>query len=463
MNPSSILTDEERQRIENDERKRIAEEEYRAEIRARLSGATPQETNERLNAAVGPTGRSASRRRVWAPLAVAAILVFGGILAVNLLRNGSTTAKATPLSKSVTSGTTPDAPEASPLPKPPEKLTTAEIANRATPFVVVVENFNGDGQKTGQGSGYLYSSDGIVITNYHVVRGASSIVVKTHSGSEYRTDALLGYDIAADVAALKLQSFQGGESQQSQSAGTAAQRLVDQLAESAGRTTTASQPDPTPQALTTDPLAQVEVGDRVVAIGAPLGLESTVSEGIVSAIRDYGATRVIQTTASISPGSSGGPLLNEYGKVVGVTTATTQSGQNLNFVIASKHIVRLVSQSRLVSLSEMLTETLVAEPIGETTISVPSRQATTLQFTVAQQQGALLQGSYTVSGGGGRDVGVWLVGPNNNLIVNSGRVSGFGQFRQKLSPGRYTIVFDNRFSMFSAKSISPDLKLTYYR
>jgi S1-C subfamily serine protease len=218
-----------------------------------------------------------------------------------------------------------------------------------------------------------------------------------------------------------------------------------------------------PRWLETDSTSEVGIGDRVVAIGAPLGLESTVSEGIVSAVRDFGTTHVIQTTASISPGSSGGPLLNEYGKVVGITAATLRNGQNLNLAISSRHVATLLSQGRPMSLSAMLTETLVSDPVGQTTVFVPARQATTLQFVVAQQQGATLEGSYTISGGMGRDAGVWIVGPNNNVVVNSGRVSGYGQVKQKLAPGQYSIVFDNRFSMMSGKSISPDLRLVYYR
>jgi hypothetical protein len=73
------------------------------------------------------------------------------------------------------------------------------------------------------------------------------------------------------------------------------------------------------------------------------------------------------------------------------------------------------------------------------------------------------KGSYTITGGAGRDVGVALVGPGGNVIVNSGRVSGFGQFRQRLARGSYAIIFDNRFSTFSPKSVSSDLKITYYK
>jgi hypothetical protein len=94
---------------------------------------------------------------------------------------------------------------------------------------------------------------------------------------------------------------------------------------------------------------------------------------------------------------------------------------------------------------------------------VPARNATQLSFTVNGQQGAVLEGTYTITGGSGRDVGVALAGASGSVIVNSGRVAGFGQFKQRLPRGKYTILFDNRFSTLSSKSVSPDLKLVYYK
>src|SRR5205085_8501915 len=89
----------------------------------------------------------------------------------------------------------------SPLsPPPPQKLTTAEIAGKATPSVVVVESFNEDGEKAGQGSGYVFSGDGIIITNYHVVRGAKTLNVRIPGSEPYRVDSVLGYAIEHDVA-----------------------------------------------------------------------------------------------------------------------------------------------------------------------------------------------------------------------------------------------------------------------
>jgi S1-C subfamily serine protease len=170
----------------------------------------------------------------------------------------------------------------------------------------------------------VFSSDGIVITNYHVIRGAGSLNVRVPSRESFRVDFVLAYDIQHDVAALQV----GG----------------------------ASAP-----ALQTEDVELVKVGDRVVAIGAPLGLESTVSEGIISALRDAGGTHIIQTTTSISPGSSGGPLLNEYGKVIGLTTSQMRDGQNLNFVISARHVTEVLNRKRQMSLSQMLSETQVTD------------------------------------------------------------------------------------------------------
>lgn len=81
-----------------------------------------------------------------------------------------------------------------------------------------------------------------------------------------------------------------------------------------------------------------------MAIGSPLGLEATVSTGVVSAVREVKGVRVVQVTAPISPGSSGGPVIDRYGRVVGVTTFLLREGQNLNFAIAMEHVVELLER-----------------------------------------------------------------------------------------------------------------------
>ena len=85
-------------------------------------------------------------------------------------------------------------------------------------------------------------------------------------------------------------------------------------------------------------VADVRTGQRVYAIGAPLGLELTISEGIVSSLREVENGKVIQTTAPVSPGSSGGGLFNAEGQLIGIVTFQTRSGQNLNFAVPADWI-----------------------------------------------------------------------------------------------------------------------------
>ena len=410
------LSDEQKQRIFEEEQQRLAEEQYRTQVRRELQSRT-------VIASPVPT-KSSTLKYVLIALGIVAVVCVG--ILVGVRRQSSDQAASGP--SNAASGAQERVAEKSEKPSPiaPAKLTTAQIADRATPSVVVVENFNEDGQKAGQGSGYVFSGDGVIITNYHVIRGAKALTVRVPGKEPYQVDSILGYEIEHDLAALQL-------------TGTSLPALV------------------------TETVEEPKVGDRVVAIGAPLGLESTVSEGIVSALRNAGTMHIIQTTASISPGSSGGPLLNEYGKVIGLTTSTVRDGQSLNFVVSAKHVSGLLGRRQPMSLDEMLSQTQVSEPLAESTIMVPARNATQLSFTVNGQQGAVLEGTYTITGGSGRDVGVLLAGPGGSVIVNSGRVSGFGQFKQRLPRGKYAVLFDNRFSTLSSKSVSPDLKLTYYK
>jgi hypothetical protein len=412
------LSDEQKKRILEEERQRIAEEQYRAQVRKELSSANARRPED------GPKWSKENKRAVVLVLAVVAVSV--GALIISTRNRVPNPGAATANSK-IPSSTDHGIGTAKPAAvQEPQKLTTAQIADRATPAVVIVENFNEDGEKAGQGSGYVYSTEGVVITNYHVIRGARSVSVRVPSKEPIPVANLLGYSIENDVAALQIDEAPA-------------------------------------HALETEITELVSVGDHVVAIGAPLGLESTVSEGIVSATRVANGTHIIQTTASISPGSSGGPLLNEYGKVIGLTTAEIREGQNLNFVVSARHIRELMARKRSITLEEMLSATKVVTQISSNTISIAARGSTALQFVVASQQGALLEGTYTVSGGTGNDIDVALVGMDGRPIVYSGRVKSSGEFKQRLPPGRYSVVFNNQFSTFSSKSVSPELRLSYFR
>ena len=160
------------------------------------------------------------------------------------------------------------------------------------------------------GTGVIVSPDGIIVTNYHVVEPAlkiqTPILIKLSTGEQFFAFVLTASP-EKDIALLKLI-----------------------------RAT---------QALTFLRFADtVEVGDQVYAIGNPYGLEYSVSRGIVSAIRDRFNAKVIQTDAALNPGNSGGPLINEKGEIVGITSIGRQDADNIGFAIHKDDVLQLLQQ-----------------------------------------------------------------------------------------------------------------------
>lgn len=189
-----------------------------------------------------------------------------------------------------------EGPSASPQPKTESVANGwAEIVAHARPAVVVIET------DKGLASGFVVKPDGIIVTNHHVVADATAMAVKLASGEVYRNVYLLSSDPIDDLAFLKIEA-------------------VD---------------------LPTIPLGNsndVQVGEEVLLVGAPQGLEQTVSNGLISGIRLDDGVRVLQTSAAASPGSSGGPLLNRNGEAIGVMSFKLVNGENLNFTIPINYV-----------------------------------------------------------------------------------------------------------------------------
>jgi tetratricopeptide (TPR) repeat protein len=189
-----------------------------------------------------------------------------------------------------------------------------DVIKRVMPATVLVVTYDASGQILLQGSGFFVSEKGEVITNYHVISGAISAVVKLPDGSVYKATDVLAEDINSDLIKLKVDTN-----------GSRVQYL------------------PLYKAL-------VEVGEKIVVIGSPQGLESTVSDGIVSAVRVVeGFGSIIQITAPISPGSSGSAVVNMKGEVVGVASAQILEGQNLNFVVPAGKITELKEKKQAIA------------------------------------------------------------------------------------------------------------------
>ena len=200
-----------------------------------------------------------------------------------------------------------------------EALTAKEVYRKVNPAVVTVTGDLGN-NKIAVGTGVLFTEDGFFITNAHVIDRISACTILTSNGKSYDAH-LVGYDEERDLAVLK--------------AIGATDLPVAEFGDSNA----------------------VEVGDKVYAIGNPLGLElrGTLTDGIISALDrdvhvDGHTLELIQTNAAINVGNSGGPLINEYGQVIGINTIKMSAGigevviEGLGFAIPSHSVKRQANQ-----------------------------------------------------------------------------------------------------------------------
>lgn len=185
--------------------------------------------------------------------------------------------------------------------------STAEVARSTMPATVTILALGEAGDTLTQGSGFVVRSDGVIVTNWHVLHGASRALVVLADHERFSRVSVLDADSAIDIALLKVPGY----------------------------------------GLPTVPVrASIpSVGEKVIAIGSPFGLSQTVSEGIVSASRIRNGRELVQITAPISPGSSGGPLLDATGRAFAITTLYLVGGQQLNFAVPVRYAMGLLSDA----------------------------------------------------------------------------------------------------------------------
>lgn len=181
------------------------------------------------------------------------------------------------------------------------ELDFEELALRAS-SVVMIAIHDDRGDIVGSGSGIMIGRDGYILTNNHVARGGRyySVRIENDEGM-YKTDEIIKYNSLLDLAVIRID------------------RKLQPLPIYRGR----------------KPLVR---GQKVVAIGSPLGLFNSVSDGIISGFRRVNDVDMIQFTAPTSHGSSGGAVLNMYGEVIGVSTAGIEEGQNINLAVGYEFI-----------------------------------------------------------------------------------------------------------------------------
>lgn len=190
----------------------------------------------------------------------------------------------------------------------PAPQSPADITARSTPAIVTVRTDDG------LGTGFVVRKDGWIATNFHVVRGATAVTVVFSDHREFPVVEIMNANRLHDLVILRIE---------------ARNLPVLPMGDS----------------------DRVRPGDSVLAIGHPLGLEDTVSNGLISAVREvHEGLQVLQISAPIAPGSSGGPLFNDRGEVIGVATAVSTRGQNLNFGLPSKYVTELVEHPHPITM-----------------------------------------------------------------------------------------------------------------
>ncbi|MBO0799450.1 MAG: trypsin-like peptidase domain-containing protein [Blastocatellia bacterium] len=192
----------------------------------------------------------------------------------------------------------------------------SDIAREQSKAVVVLEGLDDRNNVVGQGSGFIVTPNGAIVTNLHVVRGASMVLVKLPSGDMYKTADVVDVDDVKDLAVIKIKGFH---------------LPIVRLGDS----------------------DRVEAGESVVVISSPEGLTNSVTTGVVSGVRRLETHRIFQITAPTSPGSSGGALFDSTGSVVGIVTYVLRSGQNINFAVPVNYIRGMISDQVKSDLSRI--------------------------------------------------------------------------------------------------------------
>lgn len=195
----------------------------------------------------------------------------------------------------------------------PARMSPREIVDSSSPAIVRIET---SGNRVG--TGFILNRSGLIATNLHVIEGESAIQIKLYNDrGEYPVVSIAGIDRDHDLALVWIRPR----------GALPAVRLGDSNVASAG--------------------------DKVYAIGNPLGMDYSITDGLISQVRHLSEQlTILQISAPISPGSSGGPLFNQFGEVIGVTTMIVTQGQNINLAVPTNYLRPMMRQPRTIGLGE---------------------------------------------------------------------------------------------------------------
>jgi hypothetical protein len=302
-------------------------------------------------------------------------------------------------------------------------LTAKDISKLAAPAVVYIETFDSDNKPYASGSGFIIDKTGQIVTNYHVIDGASSATIRLIDGKSFPVSKVIDYSVGMDIALLKVDSY--GEF-------------------------------PTIKLGDSD---KITSGETVFAIGSPRGLENTISSGLISnTSRLINKQLLIQLSAEITHGSSGGALLNDRGEVIGITSSGTGEA-DLNFAVPINN-VKYVDKNKNFSIQQVYEVEHVirytdAIYVGDKQNNMPNGTGI-MKFNDGDQYiGSFLNGKFDGKGkyiwiNGYSYDGDWVNGLKQGIgksIDNQGNIFE-GQFNNDLPNGKGKITYPNGDTFF---------------
>src|ERR1035441_5224803 len=217
-------------------------------------------------------------------------------------------------------------------------LTTAQIAKKVSPSVLVIQGKTDSGDVLG--SGFIVSKDGKIVTNLHVITDMKTASIHLANGKTFDSVSVLAIDERRDLAIVKIVG-------------------VDLPVLELGNS----------DALT--------IGEPLVILGSPRGLEGTVTAGILSSVRNSGeGFKVLQTDAAVNPGNSGGPLLNNKGQAIGVVSFKMRSAEGLNFAIPINYVRGLLTHLHEPMTLDQMRLSLSASPAPDQDSVLPPLKET---------------------------------------------------------------------------------------
>lgn len=290
--------------------------------------------------------------------------------------------------------------------------TPAEILQENNAALALILS---DGNSTvSLGSGFFIEGGSALVTNFHVIEGAKVVYVKSGDGRVFNSDTVYGFDLKQDLAVLKVSP-------------------------------------PATRTVVLGDSEKVVIGTPITVIGNPEGLEKSVTNGLISGIRTIDGQQLFQISAPISPGSSGGPVFDEKGEVIGVVVGALSDGQNPNFAIPINFVSKVWGARREIGLAGLPVNDR-AEDGAKTSASLDGSWAATfadsissgqLSFTLVQD-GPKIRGTYTSSGGaGGRVDGQISNGKFSFELTQAGQgcpgfFTGSAELRSGSMVGRYS-------------------------